>query len=59
MSSEDIIKIDIDKDSVVELADFIESELKPPSRVRWMLLYFAIGLFGGIGLGIFIAWLRG
>jgi NhaP-type Na+/H+ or K+/H+ antiporter len=57
--SEDIIKIEIDKDSVVELADFIESELKPPSRIRWILLYFTIGLIGGIGLGMFIGWLRG
>jgi hypothetical protein len=56
--SEDIIKIEIDKDSVVELADFIESELKPPSRARWILFYFVVGLFGGIGLGIFIQWVR-
>ncbi len=56
--SEDIIKIEIDKDSVAELADFIESELKPPSRVKWLLLYFTMGLLGGIGLGIFIQWLR-
>jgi NhaP-type Na+/H+ or K+/H+ antiporter len=56
--SEDIIKIEIDKEYVADLADFIESELKPPSRIRWLLLYFMIGLFGGIGLGMFISWLR-
>ena len=56
--SEDLVKIEIDKDLVTDLADFIESELKPPSRARWLLLYFTIGLLGGIGLGVFIAWLR-
>jgi NhaP-type Na+/H+ or K+/H+ antiporter len=56
--SEDIIKIEIDKDSVVDIADFIENELKPPSRVRWLLFYFMLGLLGGVGLGVFIGWLR-
>jgi NhaP-type Na+/H+ or K+/H+ antiporter len=56
--SEDIIKIEIDKEYVEDLADFIENELKPPSRVRWLLLYFVMGLMGGIGLGVFISWLR-
>jgi NhaP-type Na+/H+ or K+/H+ antiporter len=56
--SEDIIKIEIDKDYVVDLADFIENELKPPSRVRWLLIYFIMGLMGGIGLGVFISWLK-
>jgi len=56
--SDELIKIDVDKEHVVELADFIENELKPPSRTRWLILYFALGLAGGVGLGMFISWLR-
>lgn len=54
----EIIRIEIpEKDrseSLEELADFIEEQLKPPSRIQWLLIYFFIGFAGGLGLGAFI-----
>jgi len=63
MSDKDkIIDIEIprvDKEEVLfDLTEFIEEELKPPSRIRYILIYFMIGLLGGIGLGAFIGWIR-
>jgi len=43
-------------EAVEDLADFIENELKPPSKTRWILIYFIVGLSGGLGLGLFIGW---
>jgi fatty acid desaturase len=43
-------------ESVEDLADFIENELKPPSRVKWIIIYFAVGMAGGLGLGVFMGW---
>jgi hypothetical protein len=58
-ASEDIISIKIpDRESVAEIVDFIENELQPPSKLRWLLIFFALGLMGGLGLGVFIAWLK-
>ncbi len=57
--SEEIIHIEIkDKESLAEIVDFIENELQPPSKLKWLLIFFALGLLGGVGLGVFIAWLR-
>lgn len=60
-SVDEIIHIEIPEsgrsESIEELADFIEKQLKPPSRVQWLLIYFTVGLFGGVGLGAFIGWL--
>jgi hypothetical protein len=62
MSGEDKRVIDIripqeyQAEYVSDLADFIERELKPPSRVWWLMIYFLLGLAGGLGLGGFIAW---
>jgi hypothetical protein len=58
-NKERIIDINIPNkqlESVEELADFIENELKPPSRIKWILIYFMVGLAGGVGLGAFIGW---
>jgi hypothetical protein len=59
-SKERIIDIQIPADrqveNVEELADFIEKELKPPSRTKWLIIYFVTGLAGGLGLGAFIGW---
>jgi len=43
---------------IAELTDFIENELKPPSRIKWILLFFALGVAGGIGLGIALWWAK-
>ena len=60
MSEKDkVVYIDIpreESESLIELTEFIENELKPPSRTYWLLLYFMIGLAGGLGLGGFISW---
>ena len=57
---ERIIDIQIPRDrqieSVEDLADFIENELKPPSKIKWILIYFIIGVLGGLGLGLFVGW---
>jgi hypothetical protein len=62
VSEERIIEIEIpgeyQAEYVSELTDFIENELKPPSRVRWILLFFALGVAGGIGLGIALWWAK-
>ena len=61
MTSDEVIRIEIPREgraeSLEELADFIEEQLKPPSRTQWLLIYFAVGLAGGVGLGAFIGWL--
>jgi hypothetical protein len=60
MSEKDrVVHIDIPREeynSLIDLTEFIEKELKPPSRTWWLMLYFLIGLAGGLGLGGFIAW---
>jgi hypothetical protein len=57
--SEEIISITIpNRENLTEIVDFIENELQPPSKLRWLLIFFMFGLMGGIGLGVFIAWLR-
>jgi hypothetical protein len=43
-------------ESVEDLADFIENELKPPSRTKWIIIYFTVGLAGGLGLGMLMGW---
>jgi len=57
---ERIIDIQIPRDrqieSVEDLADFIENELKPPSRIKWVIIYFIVGMAGGLGLGVFMGW---
>jgi hypothetical protein len=60
MSEEkEIISITIpNAESVAEIVDFIENELQPPSKLKWLLIFFMLGLLGGVGLGVFIAWLR-
>jgi hypothetical protein len=50
-----LIYVKINPENLGELADFIENELKPPSKVKWLLLWFALGILGGWGLGLFIA----
>ena len=50
-----LIYVKINPEDLGELADFIEHELKPPSKVKWLLLWFLIGVLGGWGLGLFIA----
>lgn len=61
-SVDEIIRIEIpDKgrtETLEELADFIEEQLKPPSRMQWMLIYFLMGFVGGVGLGAFISWVK-
>jgi NhaP-type Na+/H+ or K+/H+ antiporter len=61
MSNKDrIIEIELPKEdqirSVEELTDFIENELKPPSRLRWLIIYFIMGSMGGFGLGALLSW---
>jgi len=57
-SESEIVHISIpQRESFIEIVDFIESELKPPSKLRWLLIFFIFGLLGGAGLGVFIAWL--
>jgi hypothetical protein len=59
MSSEDIVEIKVpDKERVAEIVDFIERELQPPSKLKWLIIFFGFGLMGGIGLGVLISWLR-
>ena len=59
MSEEEIVHIEVkDRESLAEIVDFIENELQPPSKTKWLLIFFVLGLAGGIGLGVFIAWLR-
>jgi hypothetical protein len=60
MSKNDrLIEIEIPREEVLgDLTEFIEEELKPPSRVKWIFIYFLIGLLGGVGLGAFIGWIR-
>jgi hypothetical protein len=57
-----IIEIEIPQERQVEyvneLADFIENELKPPSRLRWILIFFLLGVSGGVGLGIALWWIK-
>jgi hypothetical protein len=45
-------------DYVSDLADFIEKELRPPSRVWWILFFFALGVAAGFGLGVAIWWVK-
>jgi len=55
----EIVEISVpSREQVVEIVDFIERELQPPSKLKWLLIFFMLGLTGGIGLGVFIAWLR-
>lgn len=60
-SVDEIIRIEIPEkqrgESLEELAEFIEEQLRPPSRTQWLLIYFAVGVMGGVGLGVFIGWL--
>jgi hypothetical protein len=57
--SEEIISITIpNRENLTEIVDFIENELQPPSKLRWLIIFFALGVAGGIGLGVVIAWLR-
>jgi hypothetical protein len=59
MSENEIIHIEVkDRESLAEIVDFIENELQPPSKTRWLIIFFMLGLLGGVGLGVFVAWLR-
>jgi hypothetical protein len=59
MSENDTISITIpQKEELAEIVDFIENELQPPSKLKWLIIFFIFGLTGGIGLGVFISWLR-
>jgi hypothetical protein len=55
----EIISITIpNTESVAEIVDFIENELQPPSKLKWIMIFFMLGLLGGAGLGVFIAWVK-
>lgn len=60
-SVDEIIHIEIPEkgrsESLEELAEFIEEQLRPPSRIWWLMVYFLFGVVGGLGLGAFIGWL--
>jgi hypothetical protein len=59
VSEDEIIHIEIpQRESLAEIVDFIENELQPPSKLKWLVIFFVFGLLGGAGLGVFIAWLR-
>lgn len=55
-NEEDIFTIQVNPEYLGDLADFIE-ELNPPSKLRYYLIIFGLGLAGGIGLGLFLGWL--
>ena len=46
-----------DKELYESVLDALES-VKPPSKYREVLMYFILGLAGGVGIGILIAYLR-
>ena len=46
-----------DKELYESVLDALES-VKPPSKYKEIITYFLIGLAGGCGLGILIAFLR-
>lgn len=54
--SDELISIEIDPQYLESLADLIE-ELNPPSKVRYYLLMFMLGIAGGVGLGLFLGWM--
>jgi hypothetical protein len=56
LSEEEVITIQIDPEYINDLADFLE-ELNPPSKLRYYLIIFGLGVAGGIGLGLFLGWL--
>jgi hypothetical protein len=62
VSDNEIIHIEIPEqlqaEYVSDLADFIEKELKPPSRMKWMLFFFIMGVSAGMGLGLALWWVR-
>lgn len=57
--SDEIITITIpSNEDLVEIVEFIESELQPQSKLKWLIIFFLFGLMGGTGLGVLISWLR-
>lgn len=51
--STDVIKAELPKLIIDTVAEF-----KPPSRIKEVLLWFLMGLGGGAGIGVLIAFLR-
>jgi hypothetical protein len=46
-----------DKDVKQSILDALET-IQPPSKWREALIYFSIGLAGGVGVGILISFMR-
>jgi hypothetical protein len=45
------IEFQIREEHLSEIVKEIEN-LKPPSRLRWLLIFFVMGMLGGSGIGI-------
>jgi hypothetical protein len=45
------IEFKIREEHLSEIVKEIEN-LKPPSRLRWLLIFFVLGVMGGMGIGI-------
>jgi hypothetical protein len=45
------VEFKIREEHLNEVVKEIEN-LKPPSRLRWLLIFFTMGVLGGMGIGI-------
>jgi len=52
----DIISIQVNPEYLTDIAELIE-ELNPPSKTKYLILMYGLGVLGGIGLGLFLGWL--
>jgi len=51
-----LIDVKIDPAYLKEIADFIDNELNPPSKMRTIIYFYILGVLGGVGLGAFLGW---
>jgi hypothetical protein len=57
MENDKLVEVSISQEYLQDLADFIEKELNPPSKLRYLVYYFIFGILGGLGFGVFIAFM--
>ena len=51
MSMSEYVEFKIREEHLSEIVKEIEN-LKPPSRLRWLIIFFVMGMLGGSGIGI-------
>jgi hypothetical protein len=49
--SQEYVEFKVEEKLLEDVVKIIQ-EVKPPSKVRWLIMFFMLGTLGGLGIGI-------